>query len=229
MSSQTKSFDTVWEDLYGNGLQIRCPYDFVASFIYRNAPKNAQRQDVKILEVGSGTGNNLWFLAGEGFDVYGIDGSEAAVASAQKRFADSKLNGNLKVGDFTKLEFADNMFDCVIDRGALTCCGTTSMKNAIAEIHRVTKKGGFFLYNPIADSDSSYRASEVDSEGLSTSIKGGDFAGVGQIRFVSRREVDEFLPKEKWDIQRLERVEIQDMLNATGKTVASWRVESKKI
>ena len=142
MSQTVKSFDPIWEELYGQGSIARCPYDFVASFAFRNAPKDKARKDIKILEIGCGSGNNLWFLAQEGFSVSGVDGSAAAIDAAKRRFTDDGLTGDLTAGDFTKLAHPNSSFDLVIDRGALTCCGTSSIKKAIAEVSRVLKSGG---------------------------------------------------------------------------------------
>jgi 2-polyprenyl-3-methyl-5-hydroxy-6-metoxy-1,4-benzoquinol methylase len=41
--------------------------------------KEKSKNDVKILEVGGGAGNNLWALELDGFSVYGIDGSSTAL------------------------------------------------------------------------------------------------------------------------------------------------------
>lgn len=180
------------------------------------------------MEVGCGAANNLWFAALEGFSVAGIDGSDAAIGAGQRRFAQFGLQGDLRVGDFTKLPFEDGMFDLVIDRGALTCTGTRSMHTAISEIHRVMKPGGYFLYNPISDTDTSYRSGTRGADDVTVDIKAGDFQGVGQIRFVSRREIDSFLDGERWALEKIERVEIVDMLNPMGKTISNWRVEAVK-
>lgn len=222
------SFDPVWEDIYEGGSAPRAPYDFIASFAFRNAPRDRPRDQIKILEIGCGGGNNLWFLALEGFSVAGIDGSASAIEAAQKRLAEAGKEGDLRVGDFTDLPFEDESFDLVFDRGALTCCGTRSMEKAVQEARRVLKPGGMFFYNPIADSDTSYRAGKAGEDGLIVDIEEGDYQGVGQIRFVSRREIDQFLPESAWDKKRIERVEITDMLNPYGKIIASWRVEAVK-
>lgn len=220
------SYDTTWDHLYGGGSFARAPYDFVMSFIYRRAPKGVGRNQVRVLEVGCGAANNLWFAALEGFSVSGVDGSEAAIAEGRRRLAQAKLEGNLRVADFTELPFDDQAFDLAIDRGALTCTGTKSMHKAIGEIHRVLKPGGFFLYNPISDTDTSYRSGTPGPDDVTQDIKAGDFQGVGQIRFVSRREIDMFLSPKLWTFERIERVEIVDMLNPLGKVISNWRVEA---
>ena len=224
-----KSFDPIWDEIYGSGMHPRAPYDFVASFVFRNAQKNMPRGEIKILEIGCGTGSNLWFLALEGFDVYGVDGSESAVDSAKKRLKEYNKPADLRVADFIKLPYDNSQFDLVIDRGALTCTGTSTMKKAIEEVHRVLKPEGKFLYNPISDTDTSYRAGDYSEDDLMKNISEGDFKGVGQIRFISRSEIDQFLPKKLWRKEKIERVEIVDMLNPYGKTISNWRVEARKI
>lgn len=41
------------------------------------------RCQLKILEIGCGSGANLWMLAKEGFDAYGLDSSEEALSLAR--------------------------------------------------------------------------------------------------------------------------------------------------
>ncbi|NEO02836.1 MAG: class I SAM-dependent methyltransferase, partial [Moorea sp. SIO3I7] len=131
MKSQT--FDPIWEAKYSAGHRNLYPWDIVVSFLFRNYPRNKPRNEVKILEIGCGTGNNLWFAAREGFNVSGIEGSSSAIASAQDRFTTEGLTGDLRVGDFTQLPFESNSFDLVFDRGSLTCCGFTAGQQAVAE------------------------------------------------------------------------------------------------
>jgi SAM-dependent methyltransferase len=222
------SYDKKWDELYGDRLFPRSPYDFVMSFVYRRAPKERKRSDIHVMEVGCGAGNNLWFAALEGFRVSGIDGSTDAIAEAKRRLSESGLVGDLQVADYTSLPFPDGTFDLVIDRGALTCTGTRSMHIAIGEIHRVLRPGGYFLFNPISDTDTSYRAGQPGPDDVTVDITAGDFQGVGQIRFVSRREIDSFLDASRWHSDRIERVEIVDMLNPLGKIISNWRVEAQK-
>jgi SAM-dependent methyltransferase len=222
------SFDPVWNERYESGLFPRAPYDFVVSFIYRHASKGVPRSKVKILEVGCGGGNNLWFAAMEGFSVAGIDASAAAIKATRKRLDEFDLEGYLGVGDFTSLPFDGDVFDMVIDRGALTCCGTKSIMQTIGEVCRVLHKGGAFLFNPLADTDSSYRAGQPGDDDVMVNIQAGDHTNVGQLRFVSRRDIDMFLPGAVWETERIERVEITDMKNPLGKIIANWRVEARK-
>lgn len=85
----------------------------------RNFYSIAYRKAVRVLEVGCGAGANLWFLAREGFAFAGIDGSEAAIAQAQRRL-DKELpnweqSSELRISDIAQLPYGDAEFDAVID------------------------------------------------------------------------------------------------------------------
>ncbi len=64
----------------GESIRLKISYVFAQNFY--NA---SDRKAIKILEVGCGPGANLWFMAREGFSVYGIDGSEHAIELARRR------------------------------------------------------------------------------------------------------------------------------------------------
>ena len=81
----SSSFDKTWESNYLSGHSQLYPWDLVVSFIFRNAPLKSPRKNIKILEIGFGSGSNLWFAAREGFDVYGIEASKIAVNFAKQR------------------------------------------------------------------------------------------------------------------------------------------------
>jgi len=221
------TFDPVWEEKYAAGHSQRYPWDAVVSFVFRNAPRDRPREAVRILEVGCGTGSNLWFAAREGFAVAGVDASASAIATARRRFAEEGLAGDLQVGDFTRLAFEDDSFDCAIDRASLTCCGGTALRQAVAEIRRVLRPGGRLYFNPYADSHSSARAGRAIGDGLTAEIAGGTLVGVGQIHFVARREIDELFA-EGWSLKQVERLEITDMLGPQGGIHAEWRVLAEK-
>jgi len=65
-------FSSFWDKRYLSGYAQSYPWDSVVSFIFRNAPKDRPRSEIKVLEVGFGTGPNLWFAAREGFRTSGV-------------------------------------------------------------------------------------------------------------------------------------------------------------
>jgi SAM-dependent methyltransferase len=230
MNQSSQTFDLIWEDaIYGQGQKIsRYPFDIVVTFVYRNYPRHKPRHDVRILEVGCGSGNNLWFAAREGFRVAGIDGSPSAIAYAQKRFAEESLTGDLRVGDFTQLPFESNAFDLVIDRGSITCCGLSAAKKAVDEVRRVLEKGGKFLCNPYSDHHSSNVSGHPGPDGVTLDIADGTLVGVGQICFYGRREV-EGLFEQGWKLLSVQHLEIFEASQPQYLVHAEWRVIAEKI
>ena len=222
------TLDPIWEEKYSQGHTQRYPWDVIVSFIFRNYPRNKERHEVNILEVGCGTASNLWFAAREGFQVAGIDGSSSAIKYAQKRFTEEGLTGDLRVGDFTQLPFSDNSFDLVIDRGAITCCGLSSAQKAVDEIKRVLTIGGKFFCNPYSDRHSSSLSGKRGIDGLRLEITDGTLIGCGQICFYGRREVENLFG-EGWDLLGLQHLELSEQMQPKYTVHAEWRAIAQKV
>jgi SAM-dependent methyltransferase len=221
------TLDPIWEEKYSQGHAERYPWDIVVSFVFRNYPRHKERHEIKILEIGCGTGSNLWFAAREGFQVSGIDGSFSAIEYAKKRFEEEGLTGDLRVGDFTQLPFESDSFDLVIDRGAIVCCGLSAGQTAVAEVRRVLQVGGKFLCNPYSDRHSSYVSGKQGADGLRVEISDGTLTGVGQICFYGRQNV-ETLFAEGWNILSLQHLEWTEQSQPKYTVHAEWRVIAKK-
>ena len=222
-----KSFDSIWEELYGAGAQLnRYPWDVVVSFLFTNKPRGRAHSDVNILEVGCGAGSNLWFAAREGFRVAGIDGSESGIAYARGRFEAEGLAGDLRVGDFTDLPWPDGSFDLAVDRASLTCCGRTTADYAVAELRRVLRPGGRLLFTPYSDRHPSARSGQSGEDGVRVGIDAGDLVGVGQIRFYGRQDIEELL--DGWRVLALDHVEVVSELVGALSAHAHWRVVAER-
>jgi SAM-dependent methyltransferase len=221
-----QSFDPEWETKYQSGHEQRYPWDIIVSFVFRNYPTDKLRSDVNILEVGCGTGSNLWFASREGFSVTGVDGSVSAITAAQKRFSDEGLLGNFFVADFTDLPFDQNQFDLVIDRGSLVCCGFQMGKKAIREIYRVMRPGAMFFFNPYSDRHSSLTSGIMGLDGLTYDISEGSMVGYGQLCFYSRQQVIEALTD--FNITALQHMECADVLQSKWMIHAEWRAIAQK-
>jgi SAM-dependent methyltransferase len=136
--------DPVWEnEVYGKGTFVRCPYDQVATFVFRNLPAKPRR-NIRILEVGCGPGNNLWFLNQEGFSCSGFDASPSAIEYAKVRCGKGV---ELKVAEFPEIPF-DGPFDLVLERAAICYVPFEVAKQTIANIRKVLAPGGRLLFTP---------------------------------------------------------------------------------
>lgn len=222
------SVNPIWEEIYSSGHSQKYPWDLVVSFVYRNYPREKCKSDVRILEVGFGSGSNLYFAAQEGFSVAGVEGSPTAVEFAKSRFEDNGLQGDLCIGDFLSLPFSSETFNLAIDRGSLCCVSKNDQKVAITEIHRCLRKGGRFLYTGYTDSHSSMRSGITDEDGLTSNISAGTLTGVGSIAFISRSDIDEFF-SQGWQLLSVQRREYIDMLNPLGGIHSEWVVIAEKV
>ncbi len=225
MSEQLEA-DPIWEKKYKSGQGDRYPWNSVITFVYQHAPRDRSRSEIKILEVGCGVGNNLWFAAREGFSVSGIDASNSAIKASVKRFDEEGLKGTFKRGSLVELPFPDGSFDMVIDRAAITCVGLAAGKKAIDEIGRVLKPGGWFHFNPYASSHTSAIEGKQSDDGLTKNIDGGALTGVGSITFYSRDNIENALSA--FTINNMHLVEMRDLMSSDQDTQSEWRVIAQK-
>jgi ubiquinone/menaquinone biosynthesis C-methylase UbiE len=136
-----------WEkDIYAKGKQLNnWPYTDVISDIIR-LTKDKDRKKLKILEIGCGTCNNLWFAAELGLNIHGLDLSKTAIDYGKTRLENLGFkNSDLRVGDITQLDWDDNYFDIVLDRGALTQNNYDRISSCLKEIKRTLKDDGLLL------------------------------------------------------------------------------------
>lgn len=218
----------IWEDLYSEGKHLnKYPWDAIVTFIFRNYSKIAKKEEIKILEVGCGAGNNLWFAAREGFNVTGIDISESAINYAKNRFLEDGLNGEFFVSAITELPFESNTFDLIIDRAVITCLSNIEAKIAINEIKRTLKPNGKIFFNPYSDKHSACISGEYRENGLTTNIKKG-LTGIGDICFYGRKDIYNVF-SDGWKINNIQHAEIQEEHDGEYINYADWRIIAEKI
>lgn len=91
----------------------------------------------RLLEVGCGTGHWSQYFADKGFDVTGIDISEAMLRVARKK---SIANVGFQLANAENLPFADNQFDVAAAITALEF--TAHPKRVLSEMARCVKTRG---------------------------------------------------------------------------------------
>ena len=95
----------------------------------------------RALEVGCGTGTNAHWLAGEGFDVLGVDLSPLAVEKARQKGAGARF----EVGDFLKGP-PPGPFSFVFDRGCFHVFDEAAERARFAErVAALLGPGGVWL------------------------------------------------------------------------------------
>ncbi len=161
-----KELTKFYEDGYqsaGFASQRRFPNEELCRFMGRNLFSLDQqaRSQTRILEVGCGSGGNLWMIAREGFEAHGLELSPAAVELCAQMLAAYNTSATLQVGDMSKPDAPDQYFDAVVDVFSSYCLPTDFFGKFLSEMHRILKPGGiFFSYFPSTNSDAFKRVPE---------------------------------------------------------------------
>ena len=224
-------WDPVWEKVFTSQAWGRYPGEDLIRFVARNYFATPERGKVRFLEVGCGTGTNLWFLAREGFSASGIEGSTAAASIARQRldsecptWSAAPCNGELVVGDMTTLAWPDDHFDALIDSEAVYCSDFEESCRIYREMFRVGKRGGKLFVRTFATG--------TWGDGAGTAIGRGRFvadagpmAGKGPSRFTAEAELSELLGP--WRINEVNL--ITRSLDAQRHAIREWIVEAEKV
>ncbi len=126
-----------------NSRRGQVEYRVSMKYIHEYIPAGVPRENVKILEIGAGTGRYSVALANEGYDVTAVElvkynlGILKAKGSSVKAMQGNALN--LK-------KLSDDYFDVTLLFGPMYhLFGEADKKQALAEAKRVTKPGGVIL------------------------------------------------------------------------------------
>ena len=196
--------NSIWERNYKNKRYNKYPFDSVVSFIFRNF-NNKKKDKIKILDLGCGGGNNSYFIAKEGFDLYAVDGSDESINITRNKLSFYDKNKIIK-SYFQKLPFKRNFFDCVIDRQSLSCNKIKDIEKIVNEIYRILKSDGkylglvYSLEHPqlkfgLKLKDNIYKGVVIGSD--YNNFKKGTFNKSGQIHFFSEKEIFNLFSKFK--------------------------------
>lgn len=178
-----------WETVFKEQEWGKYPPECLIRFIAANYYKK-DRKTVKILELGSGTGANLWFMAREGFDVYGIECSKTAVERSKQRLQSEGLKADITIGDIAVLPYQFSYFDAVVDGDCLYCNSTEDTKSILREVKRVLKKDGLFFSR--TPTDKMYIGKLFDKVGDMeySNIADGPLKGKGLARLLDRARLN---------------------------------------
>lgn len=101
---------------------------------------------LQVLDISTGTCNSLYRHGWMSLDAdyTGLDLSETMLLQGQKLMAERNVPIELALGDATRLPFASETFDIVLNYGAVN--GFTNPQLALEEMARVAKKGGLVLF-----------------------------------------------------------------------------------
>ena len=219
------SWDPIWEKIYSERSWGKYPATDVVRFIARNFYTAENREQVKLLDMGCGTGPQLWFMAREGFHVIGVDGSKTAVRIANERLNDEVpgWHGEVVEGDVASLDYDDEYFDAVLDIGVTPTTSFEVTKKIFSEASRMLKVGGLLYSRCLA------KGCWGDGTGKEVAkntylVSEGPMVNQGPIRFTDKAEIEALLPCD------LELISIEVMsYGMEDKPVKQWMISAKKI
>ena len=123
-------------------------FEYFSAFLARAKPQCPGGDPLELLDIGCGGGFlTEAFARQEGFRVCGVDPSGPSLAEAERHARQMGFDIAYQMGNGESLPFPDHSF------GVVCCCDVlehVADRNAIlAEVHRVLKPGGVFLYDTI--------------------------------------------------------------------------------
>ena len=132
-----------WEKLiYQKKKQLnKYPYGEIISlfFRYKKFIDSNTSDKIKLLELGCGGGNNLWFFAEQNCEVVGIDWSKTACMHAEELLIKRGQKGKIYCMDFAEIDKTIGEFDIVIDRAATYCGDLFERQIWIDNVYKIMK------------------------------------------------------------------------------------------
>ena len=130
------SFDPFWDEKYKGGHEQRYPWDVVVSFVYRHAPRDRDRSDIRILEVGCGGGHVLRLFPEAALT--GVDVSDVFLRKARKNL--DGYHVTLRKGQLHELRLEEASFTKAVCTEVLE--HVIEPEGILRGLQRVVRPGG---------------------------------------------------------------------------------------
>lgn len=142
----------------------------------------------RVLELGTGFGQNVPFFDAVNADYHGIDGSSSAVKVLREQFPHRAAK--VMCADFTREIPFERGFDVIVDRASISHNDVAGIERCIALVHDYLKPGGLFIgADWFSTGHSEYlRGTRLDTS-TRTGYEEGQFADVGKVHFTDEAEM----------------------------------------
>lgn len=225
------SSDSEWENIYLAGKQImRWPSSELISAYFRHKdhlPIRNIHQQIKVMELGFGTGPNLVFFKSLSADIYGLEISPTAYKIALDYFPE--LSESLHLGSFEDLDKVSSDFDIIYDRAAVTHAPRKIIQNTINKAFRALRPGG--LYFAIEWFSTNHSALKTKSEYVDIytrrNFEYGQFYGLGSVHFSDKDEILRIF-KQFNILEMKEKIVTNNMQKLNEDKLATWNIVAKK-
>lgn len=145
-------------------------YDILLEVIpYQRLMKNLVsnlrlKNDIKILDLGSGTGNIQYYIKDK-VELISLDYSQEALDRLKIKFPDSKT---IQHSIQKRLPFEDNTFDRLVSNNVLYTLTRKEWDATLTEINRIVKPGGIVV---VSNLNSGFNALQIYKSHIKSSIK----------------------------------------------------------
>lgn len=161
--------------------------ELAAHYFHLDAPARAQ---TKVLELGCGSGANLWMVAREGFEAHGIDFSQTGLECCRQALEAWGTTATLQQADMLSLPYEDASIDFAYDVVSMQHLDFDQHATAYREVARILKPGGRFFSYHLGDQSISQQVAEefVDHATVRNIPSGYPLANNGPMCFLSANE-----------------------------------------
>lgn len=132
------------------GLYSRYVFPRMCDFLLDRPHVERRRRELltsacgNVLEIGFGTGLNLACYPPEITKITTVDPNIGMRRLAERRIVQAGIEVDQHALGGERLPFADDRFDCVVS--TFTLCSIADVNRALAEVYRVLRRGGRFLF-----------------------------------------------------------------------------------
>jgi len=150
---------STWQNIYSEGKNdLRYPNDVLVRI---GARLFGESRDRRILDFGFGAGANFVHFAGLGFQMHGVEISDAARVRTEKKLLASGHSGDLRlIQAGEQLPFVDSYFHVAYAWQVLYYNDRNGWTATVRELERVTKEGGLIVVATAAPGDVSHLGAE---------------------------------------------------------------------
>lgn len=187
-------WDAILKGQFESGGFNKYPTEPIVVFMAKNFFKASNRSEIRVLELGCGSGCNLVFLSKEGFQAYGIDQSFWALKISKSLLEANQCSAELITQCATSLSFEDNFFDACFESNCIHCNTSEDVGLIFKEIHRVLKPGGKFFGILASDRSEDFeKGKEIDAQTFDFSnsrSSEGRYDGYPVVHFFNKLELE---------------------------------------
>jgi ubiquinone/menaquinone biosynthesis C-methylase UbiE len=162
--AEAQSSAAEWSDAYRVGNHVDWDHSSPSAELigYILGARPAPR--ARVLDLGCGTGADAIFLAGQNYDVHGLDFSAEALRLARQRAGERSVVLAWHESSALKTPFDDGYFDLITDRGCCHYMAGSIRRQYAEEVARILRPGGtLFLRGCRIPEDTSFATIDRNS------------------------------------------------------------------